>query len=79
MIKQTSMSKIPWEFSPYNREVRDMGKWFKQVPINDYFNYLKFYNRIIIMLEGKELNHEEMRDELKDNYGLMLSLCKNII
>ena len=61
------------------REVRDMGEWFKQAPKNDYFKNLKFYNRIIIMLEGKELNHEEMRDEVKDNYGSMLSLCKNLV
>ena len=34
---------------------------------------------INILYEGRELNSEEMRDEVKDIYGQMLSLCKNLV
>jgi len=34
---------------------------------------------INIMYEGRELNSKEMRDEVKDIYGQMLFLCKNLV
>ena len=47
------------------REVRDMGEWFKQAPKNDYFNNLKFYNRIKIMLEGVLPNEDRPFDHMR--------------